>query len=116
MNIPESDSSAGILNFVVDGDTNFKRTFIYREDGVVIDTTYFEGEFVVFYPQNCKEIYNWNTTNGKLAYTATGTYEINELIDVAGDQIDKGDYECYLLFVDGDGVILKYIRGKFIVR
>ena len=116
MNAPDSDSSAAVLNFVVDGDTNFKRTFIYKENGVITDTTYFEGEFVVFYPQNCKQIYVWSTANGKMALTATGTYQINQLIDVAGDEIDKGDYEFYFLLVDGDGVILKYIRGKFVVK
>lgn len=116
MNIPQSDSSAAILDFVVNGDTNFKRDIIYKVNGVITDTTYFEGEFVVFYPHNCKEIYNWNTSNGKLQYVATGTYRINELIDVAGDEIDKGTYEYYFLLIDADGVRLKYLQGKFIVK
>ena len=116
MNIEESDSSAAILNFVVDGDTNFKRTITYKDNGIAQDTTYFEAEFVVFYPQTCKKIYIWSTANGKLVYSDTGKYDVNELIDVEGDEIDKGDYECYFLMVDGDGVILKYIRGKFIVK
>ena len=116
MNVPDSDSSAAILNFVVNGDTNFKRDIVYKENGVAVDTTYWSGEFVVFYPQNCKKIYVWSTANGKMPLIATGTYQINQLIDVEGDEIDKGDYECYLLFVDGDGVILKYITGKFVVK
>jgi len=116
MNVPDSDSSAAVVNFVVNGDTNFKRDIVYKENGIAVDTTYWEGEFVVFYPHNCKEIYNWNTSNGKLAYVATGTYRINELIDVAGDEIDKGDYEYYFLLVDGDGVRLKYLQGKFVVE
>ena len=116
MNVPDSDSSAAIMNFKVNGDTNFKRKLIYKENGVAVDTTYWEGEFVVFYPHNCKEIYNWNTANGKLAYIDVGTYQINELIDVAGDVIDKGAYEYYWLLIDGDGVRLKYLQGMFVVE
>ncbi|HDY89092.1 MAG TPA: hypothetical protein ENH82_13380 [bacterium] len=116
MNIEESDSSAAILNIAVDGDTTFKRTITYKENDIPVDTTYFEGEFVVFYPQTCKQIYIWSTANGKLVYSDTGKYDINQFIDVADDVIDKGDYEYYFLLKDGDGVILKYLRGKFIIK
>lgn len=116
MNVPQSDSSAAIVDFVVNGDTTFKRTFVIKENGVLQDTTYWEGEFVVFYPDTCKEIYNWNTTNNKLDLISQGTYQISELIDVENDVIDKGDYEYYLLFVDENGKILKYVQGKFIVE
>lgn len=116
MNVPQSDSSAAIADIVVNADTTFKRTFIYKENGVIADTTYFEGEFVVFYPDNCKKIYIWNTTNAKLQLIAKGTYEIEQLIDVEGDVIDKGVYEYYLMFIDGDGVQLKYLQGKFIIE
>ena len=116
MNVPQSDSSAAIVDFVVNGDTTFERTFVIRENDVLQDTTYWEGEFVVFYPDTCKIIYNWNTTNNKLDLISKGTYQISELIDVENDEIDKGDYEYYLLFVDGDGKRLKYTQGKFIVE
>ena len=40
----------------------------------------------------------------------------NELIDVENDEINKGDYEYYFKLADASGVVLKYLKGKFLVK
>ena len=116
MNVPQSDTEGAEVNFIVDGDTHFVRTIVYKRDGVAFDTTYWDVEMVVFYPQNCKQILVWNNTNGAITYVGTGEYFIDELIDVAGDEIDKGDYEYYFLMIDPDGIRSKPFKGKFVVK
>lgn len=110
MNKPSSDSTAALVDFRVDRNTNFIRQIQIVINSVVQDLTYWDAEFVVFYPKTCKIIYNWSLTSGDIT-VVNDYFIINELIGQ-----ESGDYEYYFLAVDPNGDTLKYFKGKFIIE
>ena len=115
MNKKISDDTGALLDIKTSYKGDFYRDFLFTEEILGVEVpmglTYYDAEMVIQYHDNCKIIYIWNFLNSGLIYMGAGVINVTQTLS-----LNRGTYEYFFTLTDANGLVVEYLRGKFIIE